>query len=204
MGDFDKNQVPAPSSDKRKQILVGVLGCVLLGIVGFHFMKGNPTPVSADILPGVSDPNGEFLKESPRDAIAKLERDPTAIHLMSTPKLDPTLLDVPQNPFRLSDRWLAALKKPEIIKPTQTIDPQPHIPQTVHSAPAIATNGLKVDGIFRMGKNLQAIINGSLVSSGMSVGDVFIVEIQEDRVVVRHKDYADGPTTTLMIQSKIK
>src|SRR5690242_11807716 len=104
MGDFDKVQAPESATDqKRKQILVGALGAVLLGVVGFHFLKGSPEKVHASMIPGADPIVAAASVESPAQAIAAIESDPTANLLKGTATLEAELADVPHDPFKIGD-----------------------------------------------------------------------------------------------------
>jgi hypothetical protein len=208
MGEFDKNpQVSRPADQKRKHILVAVLGLVFLAVICFHFLKGNPVPASAGMISPANAPAAAAITDTPDGALAKLDIDPTANLLQGNPALDPDLAAVPHDPFRVSEHFRAQVK---VDLPPIQKQPDPRLVAVTPKveAPVIPANALKLEGIMRMGgaggNKLAAIVNGSILMTGQTVGNARIVEIHEDGIIVRHKDWPDGPSTTLTIQPKLK
>src|SRR5271170_5898689 len=110
MGDFDKNQTPNADAEKKKLILVGVLGAVLFGVVGFHFMKGNPGQASASVMSADAQ-SAALPAETPAQARAALADDPTAALLRGSPNSDAAFDTPPRNPFIMSAGWHNSLVK---------------------------------------------------------------------------------------------
>src|SRR5690242_6956890 len=133
MGDFDKVQADAPGNDKRKQMLVGVLGLVLLVVVGFHFLKGSPEKAVASVADSRTNAGGPMGKESPKNELAKLDNDPTAAYLLGSVALDPQLAAAPHDPFRLPDKLAPKDVKPEVV----VVTPPPVPAHVNEKAPTI-------------------------------------------------------------------
>jgi hypothetical protein len=203
MGDFDKapetSAADAAAKEKKKLVMVGVLGAVLVAVLGFTFLKGTPQNASGQSFGSATEsPGGEIATgQTPAQALAELDaaKDPTKDLLLGTAELPKDLAAVPRNPFKLSDNMRAQLIKPVIevpraqpVKPVQTeiVVTQPKAP----TAPDV-----KLQGIFRQGDKLYASINGQLLTVGMTTGKARVVDIREDQVLLRHADYPGGPIT---------
>ena len=205
MGEFDKNQPPTQTSAdaRRKQILVGVLGAVLLGVLGFHFLSGSPESARAGGTSGTeSESAAPAAAQSPADELRDLRNDPTA-NLLTGGAADAESTKPAHDPFRLADIFRVVTKN-DNVKPVETTHVDSRPTEYVPEIPVIPQSSLRIEVIFRVGSKLQGIVNGQIVRTGDTVGDARIVDIQSDRVVVRHKDYPDGPTTTALFLPKPK
>ena len=201
MGDFDKNQVPNASAEKKKLIFVGVLGAVLLGVLGFHFMKGGgPQSASASALNlGAALPAAALPTETPAQARAALENDPTVSLLRGTISAEVSVEKAPHNPFVIASEWQNSLVRPVAKTPQHTVVPVlPVTPQGVH------LEGLKLTGIFQDGKNLCAIVNGQMLFVGMTLDENKVVEITHDHVTLQRTEFPNGPTAELTIQRNLQ
>jgi hypothetical protein len=213
MGDFDKNTTSntqdAAAKQKKQMMMVGALGVALLGVVGFQMMKAGPQAASAA---GGGGGAGEAIvptQETPAQALAALDptRDPTKDLLLRSSALPEQLTQVPRNPFKISDQWRGQLVKPDAVRPPEPVRETTTFVEPVKSPPtqqakAANVDGLKVAGILKRDGKLFAIINGSIVTVGGTVNGVRVVEIADDRVMVRHIDWPTGPVTTMMIQGR--
>jgi hypothetical protein len=203
MGDFDKNngnQAPNAAAEKKKMMTVCVLGAVLAGVVGFHYLKAGPQEVSASGLSPLAA-SGVSMDETPEQARAELANDPTAKLLRGTTNSDAALETVPRDPFHISSEWQSLLVHPvEELKPGK--------PQTEYrpiAAPELVdTNSVKLTGVFREGQRLYAIINGDIVTAGATVGNSKVVSITNTTVVLQRIDSPNAPTATLTIDPKLK
>jgi hypothetical protein len=209
MGDFDKNQAPKDAGEKKKLVIVGLLGAVLLGVVYFHFMKSGPAVANAGIAPAEGAQGvvaALRTDETAAQARAALEADPTKHLLTGGTELDPALEKVPHNPFRMSDKWRATFVKQAVVTPRVEIVPRVTDPKdpVVINTPAVAvdTRDMKLMMITRGSRGLQAIINGNIVSVGQTVGSARVIEIKPDSVTLQHVDFPDGPTSSLTIARK--
>jgi hypothetical protein len=207
MGDFDKKQsssaADAAAREKKKLLLVGVLGAAFLGVIFYQFTRSGPQTAKA--FGGTEAPSSiEPVQLSPREALAGLDpsHDPTAKLLLGTSELPTHLVQVPRNPFKLSDDMRNQLvKAPDPVKPEPVKPVQTRIVVTQRNAPTANTDGLKLQGIFTQGDKRFASINGNIVTAGNAIGKVRIVEIRDDQVLVRHADYPGGPITALNLKN---
>ncbi len=200
MGDFDKNKTPDVAAEKKKLMLVGVLGTVLLGVVGFHFMKGGPQVASASVVADSGDASAApAIQETPAQAEAALADDPTASLLRGKSSAsDPTLAKTPHNPFVISPEW-----QNELVHPTEVrvVNQQP-----VYVAPtsqALNIESFKLSGILHENNALCAIINGRIVSVGMILDDAKVVEITPNRVTLQRADSPTAPKINLTMEPKL-
>jgi hypothetical protein len=202
MGDFDKNKTPDAGAEKKKLLMVGVLGAVLLGVLGFHFMKGGgPQVAAASTLNDVGLPTGiATMEETPLQAQAALADDPTASLLRGTSTArDPLLEKTPHNPFIMSMEW-----RTELVHPTEVhvVNHQPvYVPQVIPQA--VNVEKYKLSGILHQSNTLCAIINGQVVSAGMVVDDAKVLEITPQRVTLQRVDSPTGPKSFLTIDPKL-
>jgi hypothetical protein len=200
MGDFDKNKAPDAAAEKKKLMLVGVLGAVLLGVVSFHFMKGGPQAASASV---VSDSGGASalpaIEETPAQAEAALADDPTASLLRGkSTATDPTLVKTPHNPVVISAEW-----RNELVHPTE-VRIVNHEPVYVAPSPqALNVGNFKLRGIMHENNTLCAISNGQIVSAGMVLDDAKVVEITPNRVLLQRADSPTGPKSELTMEPKL-
>jgi hypothetical protein len=205
MGDFDKKQTLSSADiaakEKKKLLWVGILGASFLGVVVFQVTRTGPQTAKA--FGGPEAPTVAVAPEqTPLQALAGLDpaRDPTARLLLGDSELPSHLVQVPRNPFRLSDDMRSQLiktveVKPEPVRPVQTriVVSHPHDPH----AP---TDSLRLQGIFSQGDKRFASINDKIVTAGQVIGQARIVEIRDDQVLVRHADYPGGPSSALHLK----
>ena len=83
-------------------------------------------------------------------------------------------------------------------EPLRALTPTPVQP----AVQTVSTDGFKLSGIFRENQRMVAIINGNIVSVGMVVGNAKIVEIKDNKVVLRHANAPTGPTVDLVLTPK--
>jgi hypothetical protein len=207
MGDFDRKQDKSAERDQSKQvIMVIVLGVVLIGVVGYHFMKKGPQAAIA-AAPGAGGqipmPMGEETAEQAKDA---LRQDPTAALLRETAAVDNTLNTVPRNPFLMSEGWRSSLVLQVEPVITPTVTPTVVTPRTtpVRVIPSPKAENFKLGSTLRQGNGYLAIINGRIVSAGAVVNDARVIDIQEGKVVLQHANYPDGPQIELTMEPKLK
>lgn len=208
MGDFDKQvEGSAPAKQGNKVALLGVLGAVLLGVVVFHFTRGGPQTAGAAILPGGADvaPGAaEVPTETPEQAQAALRQDPTATLLRGNGEGDAGLAQVPANPFILNDKWRSLLVKtaePAIANP-EPLRPVAPVAPVAPAVQIVSADGFKLGGIFRENQKMVAIINGNIVTAGMVVGNAKVVDIKDNKVVLRHVNAPNGPTVDLVLSPR--
>jgi hypothetical protein len=172
--------------------------------VGYHFLKGGPQSALA-ANPGESSADvAASSDQTPTEALAALDpsRDPTRDLLLRAAALPSDLLTVPRNPFKISDVLHA-----QIIKPRQAaakaaephVEPTRIIEEPRPVAETLKATDFKLAGIIRRDTQLVAIINGHFLAKGEIVGKARVVDIQDDHVTLRHKDWPDGPETVLTI-----
>lgn len=197
MGDFDVNPNPNSSGEKKKLVLVSVLGLVLAGVLGYHFFGNSPqNAVAAVPNSGDSIPQDMTLALSPDDALKGLENDPTSKLLRNSDRNDPSLDKVPNNPFRMSDRLRQGLTNSS-GKPIFT-DPGPH---TVGPTPVtLRSDNYILSTIVRQNDRFIAILNGNFVQAGSVFDETRVVDVLEDRVILQHVDYPNGPKTIVKIR----
>ncbi len=201
MGEFDKRGAPDAAAEKKKLLLVGVLGAVLLGVLGIHFLKGGPQAASASVAaqPVESSAALPAIEETPAQAQAALADDPTASLLRGTSAApDPALGKTPHNPFVISAAWRSELVHPTEVRVVHN--------QPVYVAPspqAVNVEGFKLGGILHQNNALCAIVNGRIVSVGMTLDDAKIVEITPDHVTLQRADAPTGPKSELTIEPKL-
>ncbi|HVX83548.1 MAG TPA: hypothetical protein VH253_01900 [Phycisphaerae bacterium] len=203
MSDFDKKPADGQSPKQGGKVAVlGLLGLVLAGVLVFHFTKGSPQAATASPVADAGDPTAAVVPtETPAEAQAALANDPTAKLLRGSGDLDAQLAVVPTNPFILDAKWRASLVK--TVAPTTAAEPlrAEVTPQPVVAAPqTVNAEGFKLSGIFRDNQHMVAIINGKIVSAGMVVGNARVVDIQPDKVVLRHVNSPTGPTVNLLLK----
>jgi hypothetical protein len=206
MGDFDKkdatSSADAAAKEKKKMIMVGVLGAALVAVVLYQFNKSGP-----QVAKGFGAPEAQQLAASPEltpiQALAGLDpsKDPTARLLLGSPELPREFVSPPRNPFKLSDDMRTQLIKVVEVKaePAKVV----HVPQvrvTQPRAPLANIAGLKLQGIFQRGDKFHAIINGSIVTVNAVIGKVRIVDIRQGQVLVRHADWPGGPVSALSMK----
>jgi len=199
MGDFDRNETGGKKDETKKMVMVGALGVLLLGLIWFQFMKKSPEAMAeangADAQ--AASTTGDATDQTPEQAMADLQNDPTA-GLLSTPAgAGATDAKPPRNPFHMADAWRASLVKPAEpgpVTPTHSDVQRPHLPATPSS---LLAENFKLSGIVRQGPSLCAIINNKIVTAGSIVGKARVIEIREDGVTLQHVDSADGPLLQL-------
>ena len=205
MSDFDKQQTPGVSAEKKKMAVAGTLGGVLLVIGAFHFMKATPQTASAGVVGSTSGAEVVSLipsDETPAQAQAALQQDPTAKLLRGEQDDGHTFDAVPHNPFRIAPEWESLLVRAD--------PPAPSAQHTDYAVPAIIspravdTASLKLTGIFRQGQRLYAIINGDIYTAGMTVDTAKILDITGNQVTLQRADAPTGPKATLAIEPKLK
>ena len=205
MGDFDKHQKDDKAAEKKKLVVVVMLGGVLLSIGAFHMLKGSPQAASAAIVPSADGSAIAAItaQETPAQATAALQVDPTANLLRGTQNADSLLDAIPRNPFKITPTWESSLVK--AVEPAV-----PGQPQVVHKAQAtgapklVDTSTLKLTGIFREGQKLFAIINGDIYTVGMTIDDARILDITSNKVTLQRVDALSGPKAYLSIEAKLK
>jgi len=205
MGDFDRKDKKA-GNDQSKQITIMILlGVVLIGVVGYHFSKGGPSPSAASAnAGGIPMP---VIDETPEQASNALKQDPTASLLRQTQEVDTTLDKVPRNPFLMGEAWRMTLVRDvePVSTPVTPVNTTPIVRNTERKViPAPKADNFKLASIVRQGGTLSAIINGRIVGVGAVVGDARVVEISEGRVVLQNADFADGPKTELTLSPQLK
>jgi hypothetical protein len=214
MGEFDKNPAPASAatSEKKKLMIVGLLTAVLAGVVGYHFLKGGPQ--TAEASGGGQDPAIApvvvVAEQTPLQALEALDpsHDPTSKLLRGSAALPAEMLDVPHDPFKLSEFLRAQVFRPKLAEP-KPVEPRHDDvkPQVVEAGPkpqAVNADEFKLAAIMRQNQQLVAVINGNFVKKGETVGTAKVINITDDRVTLRHIDWPDGPVTVLTIQAKLK
>ncbi len=204
MGDFDKQQASAPSNEKKKLVMVGVLGAVLLGIGAFHFMKSNPATAGAALIPTAdATAGGLFAEVTPAQETAALQNDPTATLLRNPQGPDPFLDTVPRNPFRIAPAWENILVRHADDAPVVDNHTQAYVTPT--AAPkTVDTSTLKLTGIFRQGQKLYAIINGDIYTVGMVIDTAHITDITSTKVTLQRIESPNGPKASITIEPKLK
>jgi hypothetical protein len=202
MGDFDKQQNSDAAAEKKKLVVVGLLGAVLLGIVVIHFTKTGPQSASASVFSSGSDSLvGENMDETPAQAQAALANDPTATLLRGSKSAGNSAQEkLPHNPFVMSPDWRTTLVHPtEVHQPVYTAQPTVYAP----APQTINLQSFKLSGILQQrDKTLCAIINGQMVSAGMTVNDAKVVDITANRVTLQRADSPSGPKADLTLDSK--
>lgn len=205
MGDFDRRQDPQASNGQSKQItLMIVLGVVLMGVLGHHFLKQGPTPAkAAGMGGGIPVP---IIEETPEQASDLLRQDPTAALLRPTATVDDALSKLPRNPFLISEQWRASLVAAPEPERTPAAIPAVVTPRpiTVRAIPVPKAEHFKLGSTMRQGVGYVAIINGRIVTVGALVGDARVLEIQEGRAVLQHAEYPEGPKLELKMEPKLK
>jgi hypothetical protein len=206
MGDFDRRHEKPATNDQSKQItLMIVLGLVLTGVLGYHFMKSGPQPAKAAPagMGGIPVP---IIEETPEQASDLLRQDPTAALLRPTAAVDDSLNKLPRNPFLISEQWRASLVT--AIEPAVTPTAAPAVvtprPITVRAIPVPKAEHFKLGSTMRQGGGYVAIVNGRIVTVGGLVGDARVLDIQEGRVVLQHSEYPEGPKLELTMEPKLK
>ncbi len=207
MSDFDKKpSTGAAPKQGSKVMILAALGALLIGVVAFHLSKGTPQSAGAAVLasPDASADPVALPTETPEQARAALADDPTAKLLRGNGENDRALAQVPMNPFVLNEKWRSTLVKapdPTIVPPDQVkLDPtRPAVPPPLQT---VSAEGFKLSGIFRDSQKMVAIINGNMVTAGMVVGNAKVVEIRDNRVVLRHVNAPAGPTVDLVLQPR--
>ncbi|MGN6368698.1 MAG: hypothetical protein ACTHN5_10585 [Phycisphaerae bacterium] len=199
MGEFDKRQTPDTGAEKKKLMILGTLGAVLVALVSIHFLKGGPQAAQASAIPEPGASPVTAMDETPAQAQAALADDPTATLLRGTPTAHDPLLDrTPHNPFLLSSEWRSQLVHPAEVRVVHN--------RVVYTAPtpqSVDVEKYKLSGILRQNNALCAIVNGRVVTAGMTLEDVKVVEITPDRVVLQRADSPNGPTADLTIDPKL-
>ncbi|HUO07363.1 MAG TPA: hypothetical protein VM008_03615 [Phycisphaerae bacterium] len=204
MGDFDKQKTSDPSAEKKKLAVVGALGAILIGVLVVHSVKSGPQSASASVFSSASDTPGDAtMDETPAQAEAALANDPTAKLLRGSSKPEqPSGERTPHNPFLISPEWRNMLvRAPEVHEPIYTPQPTVYTP----APQAVNLQNYKLSGILQQrDKTLCAIINGRIVSTGMTVDDARVVDIAPDHVTLQHADSPTGPKSDLTIEPKLK
>jgi hypothetical protein len=205
MSDFDKQQTPSVSAEKKKMAVAGTLGAILLIIGAVHFLKPAPQSAGAAVVGGgdtsalVVSP----LDETPAQAQASLQLDPTAKLLRGSTDDDHTFDALPHNPFQMAPDWESVLVKQEEATPSAAAHSDYAVPTTA-SPRAVDTTALKLSGIFREGQHLYAIINGEIYTAGMTVDTAKILDITDNQVTLQRADAPAGPKAFLAIEPKLK
>jgi hypothetical protein len=207
MGDFDRHPQPQHGKQSKQVVVAITLAVVLIGVLGFHFMKPGPQSAMASSLgpAGAAPPplSAEGAEESAEQAAIALRQDPTARLLRENSRVEKEFTAIPRNPFLLSDTLRASLiRLPDapIVTPQRPTDPirPTRIPQPVK------VDSFKLASIIRANDRLSAIINGHIVTAGMIVDGARVVEITADRVLLQNAQSPDGPTAELTIDPKLK
>jgi hypothetical protein len=205
MGDFDRSDAGQPDSQAKKIGFMIILACLLVAVLGFHFMR-HGGPRAATAFPG--GPAAAAPAEvTPEAAAEALRRDPTAALLVAAAP-DRSLDTLPRNPFAISDAWRASLVRQPDAAPAAPATPLAVEPVARVAAPRVAVppkaDKYKLGTIVRHGDRYMAIVNGQIVAPGGLIDGARVVEIRADRVVLQHADYPDGPTVNLLIEPKLK
>ena len=208
MGDFDRNQTPKTNDQSKKITAVIVLGVVFIGVLGYPMMKHGPQPAAAAGDSGqasivIPDSNSN---ETPEQARAALRNDPTASLLVGPSKVDQEFSQTPRNPFVMSETWRSSLSRPaDPVNPT-VISPRPSDPPraTVRVPLTVKLDAYKLASIVHQQDRLMAIINGSIVTTGMIVDGARVLEIRDDRVILQNADDRAGPPAELTMVPRFK
>jgi hypothetical protein len=201
MGDFDRNEKPAEGSQSKKLAMVGVLGIVLLVVVGMQMVKRGPSAAAA--ASNTASLVATATDESPEILRATLLRDPTQT-LLTTERATAAQPRLP-NPFRMSASWRKSITRDVVVvvpqqpttKPADVIVPTP-VPQTVTPL-ALKASDYKLNVILNQNGNQTAVVNGVILTKGQYIKDALVVDVRADAVVLRHKDFADGPRLELLL-----
>lgn len=204
MGDFDRFEKPAQANESKKLVMVVALGAMLLGLVGYQFVKRGPQQAAAAELSG--PPELASANETPAVLRDALTHNPTAKLLQN----DGTQAPAPKplrNPFRMSKEWLAVLNPPvQPVKPTNNTTTKPIVPQVVVNTVVPITlraEDYKLSSVVTTGNGMAAIINGKVVRAGDVMGQARILEITGEEVTLQHVSFPDGPITTISMQRKL-
>ena len=195
MGDFDRNEAGGKKGETKKLIMVGALGVLLLGLIWFQFMKKSPEAMASSGDATAAGSTTETTEQTPEQAMADLQSDPTAGLLTAPTGATPADGKPPRNPFRMADAWRISLARPAEAGPVAHVEtPRPHVAATPLS---LSAENFKLEGIIRQGPALCAIINNKIVTAGAIVGKARVVDIREDTVTLQHVDSSDGPLLQL-------
>ncbi len=214
MGDFDRVQQPgsAPKNETKKIAMVVLLGAVLLGMLGYNMIKKGPGQAAAAQPANESGGGGNgavTVIDQPTDVLrAALAQDPAAT-LLKNPDANQFPTTTLRNPFRMSVAMYDSIK-PKAVEvapaptPNPTPGPTPNVlpTPTPTGTPAVKTlvaGAYKINTIIVSNGHLSALINGRLVSAGGVVGDALVLEVRDNGVTLRHKDFPDGPTMDIRI-----
>jgi hypothetical protein len=205
MSDFDKPTTPPGSAEKKKLAVAGTLAAMLLTLGAFHFLKAAPQAASASVIVPIGNLPSTLIApdETPAQAQAALQKDPTARLLRGSQENDHTFDALPRNPFRMAPDWESLLVKPEEVASPTATHTEYAVPTTV-SPRAVDTTSLKLTGIFHQGQHLYAIINGSFYTAGMTIDTAKILDITPTEVTLQRADSAVGPKATLTLEPKLK
>jgi hypothetical protein len=208
MGDFDRNAKPAEGAQTKKLIMTAVLGAVLVGVVAMQMLKGGPTAAEASTgQPPRTNSGGEqpqVVDDSPEALRAALLKDPTPSLLVAGPRT-PTIAPSEQNPFAMSRAWRQSISPkepvPEPVQHVPVVQPEPTIVTPPAPEPvALKAADYKLSMILVSNGQLIALVNGSTVSAGSKLRDAVVVEVRSDAIVLRPKDFPEGPTLELSLK----
>ena len=202
MGQFDKQQAPNAGAQKKKAVVAVLLAAGLAVVLGLQFFKSSPRAAVASPEEASPSSSGSAIPDPQHtvsEEIAALQNDPTSSLLHGANPQDASLLVAPRDPFRMSPSMHDALVKPAAPVTTPVVDhAAPHVVPVLPQAPNL--DGLKLQGIFLDHQKPAAIVNGSIVHAGMTVGNVFICSILEDRIVVQNPSFPTGPKVEVLLK----
>ncbi len=206
MGDFDRNQAPKQDDQSKKIAFVVILGVVFICVLGYPMMKRGPQ--SAEGATGGGDasiaPSDSTPDETPDQARDALHNDPTASLLTGAPKDGQEFSKIPHNPFLRSTEWRSALIRPaDPVHPVavRSYDPAPVV---AHVSLTVKADAYKLASIVQQQDHLLAIINGTIVTTGMFVDGARVVEIRADHVTLQNADDPEGPSVQVALVPKLK
>jgi len=196
---FKKNQ--PPSAQKKQMAILSVLSVVLVVAV-LHYVMTR-TPQAANAQGGGPDMAPAGPEKLTVDAIKELMQDPTRGLLTGAAESNTALNQTPHNPFVLDERWRATLVRPEptVISVPQVVDSGAH--KEVRQIPSVNLQGVKLQGIVRNGGHRMAMVNNTIVNVGGVIGDIRIVEIQDDRLLVVPVGAPDVSPMALVLPSSL-
>ncbi len=187
MGDFDRHEKPKVKNQNKQVAFAISLGVVLIGVLGFHFMKQEPETASAA---GGDAPAAYSSNDTPEDLGKQLIKDPAVGLLTGDTAVDPRLAKVPTNPFVMNSQWRASISPPPASQPGVVMVKGPDQTVVVRQViPPLKMDSYKLGSIVRQGSNYMAILNGKIVSAGTVIDGARVVEIRADRVILQHPDF---------------
>ena len=173
---FDRQPARPPNSP-RALALVGVLSLVLVGAIVYALHSRTPRQAAAALPAGGPASLAAGPQESPAQIMAALAHDPTADLLRGRDDRLSGLTTPPRDPFVLAPAWRDKLVVHDAAKLLPVVTPAPEAPVEYDAGQ------IKLQGIFKDGRRIAAIVNGTVVSAGMIVAGARIVEVRDDGLV---------------------